>query len=142
MSSLSQNYFSLRKHERNEKTVITRTYKPNYEIFFNKFKNRIKNTTNRIPQKAFNYKKILFTTLQPKKLRNMLVRAKFDAKPIPKLPKLTGLFLCYNFDYDKIGYIFPCSSFSLKLTNCFKKKKCTYKDYFDCDSKAVIYILI
>ena len=41
---------------------------------------------------AFNDKKILVTTRQPKKLRNMLVGAKFETKTIPKSPKLTGLF--------------------------------------------------
>ena len=36
------------------------------------------------------------TTRQPKKLRNLLVRAKVEAKTIPKEPKVTGLFLCNN----------------------------------------------
>ena len=80
-------------------------------------KNSIKNTTNRKLQKAFNDKKILLTTRQPKKLRNLLVRAKFETKTIPKSPKLTGLFLCSNCVYHKAGYIIPCSLFSFKLTN-------------------------
>ena len=48
-----------RKHENNEKNVITftRTYNPNHQFSFNKFKNYIKNTTNRELQKAFNDKK-------------------------------------------------------------------------------------
>ena len=90
--------FQPRKHENNDKNVITftRTYNPNHQFSFNKFKNCIKNTTNRELQKAFNDKKILLTTRQPKKLRNLLVRAKFETKTIPKSPKLTGLFLCSN----------------------------------------------
>ena len=104
-------------------------------------KNSIKNTTNRKLQKAFNDKKILLTTRQPKKLRNLLVRAKFETKTIPKSPKLTGLFLCSNCVYHKAGYIIPCSSFSFKLTNG-KTITWTYKNYFSCDSKDVIYILI
>ena len=56
-------------------------------------------------------KKILLTTRHPKKLRNLLVQAKFETKKIPKLPKLTGLFLCSNYVYHKTGYIIPCSSF-------------------------------
>ena len=39
------------------------------------------------------------------------------------------------------GYIIPCSSFSFKLTNG-KTVTWTYKNYFSCDSKDVIYILI
>ena len=51
--------FQPRKHENNEKNVITftRTYNPNHQFSFNKFKNCIKNTTNRELQKAFNDKK-------------------------------------------------------------------------------------
>ena len=54
---------------------------------------------------------------------------------------LTGLFLCSNCVYHKAGYIIPCSSFSFKLTNG-KTITWTYKNYFSCDSKDVIYILI
>ena len=69
--------FQLRKHENNDKNCITftRTYNPNHQFSFNNFKNCIKNITNRELQKAFNEKKILLTTRQPKKLRNLLVRA-------------------------------------------------------------------
>ena len=91
---------------------------------------------------------MLLTTRQPKKLRNLLVRAKFETKTIPKSPKLTGLFLCNNCVYHKAGYIILCSSFSLKLTNG-KTITWTYKNYFSCNdvikmllSKDVIYILI
>ena len=51
--------FQPRKHEENDKNVITftRTYNPNYQFSFNKFNNCIKNTTNRKLQKAFNDKK-------------------------------------------------------------------------------------
>ena len=74
--------FQPRKHENNGKNFITftRTYNPNHQFSFNKFKNCIKNTTNREIQKAVNDKKILLTTRQPKKLRNLLVRAKIETK--------------------------------------------------------------
>ena len=135
--------FQPRKHKNNDKNVITftRTYSPNHQFSFKKFNNCITNTTNSELQKAFNDKKILFTTRQPKKLRNLLVQAKFETKTIPKSPKLTGLFLCSNCVYHKAGYIIPCSSFSFKLTNG-KTITWTYKNYFSCDSKDVIYILI
>ena len=60
---------------------------------------------------------MLLTTREPKKLRNLLVRAKSEIKTTLKSPKLTGLFLCSNCVYHKAGYIIPCSSFSFKLTN-------------------------
>ena len=89
--------FQPRKHENNGKNFITftRTYNPNHQFSFNKFKNCIKNTTNREIQKAVNDKKILLTTRQPKKLRNLLVRAKFETKTIPKSPKHYPLFIVF-----------------------------------------------
>ena len=58
---------------------------------------------NRERQKAFNDKKILLTTRQPKKRGNVLVRAIFEIKTIPKSPKLTKLFLCNNCVYHNAG---------------------------------------
>ena len=83
--------FRPRKREDNDKTVttFTRTYNPDHQFSFNKFKNCFKNTTNRELQKTFNDNKILVTTRQPKKLRTLLLRAKFETKTIPKSPKLT-----------------------------------------------------
>ena len=68
------------KHENNDKNIITftRTYNPIHQLSFNKFENCIKNTTDRELQKAFNDIKILLTTQQPKKLRHLLVWAKFE----------------------------------------------------------------
>ena len=71
---------------------------------------------------------------------NMLVWATFKTYTITKSPKLTGVFLCNNCVYHKLGYIIPCSSFSLKLATG-KTVSWTYK-LFLCDSKDVIYILI
>ena len=71
----------------------------------------------------------------------MFVRLKFETKTILKSAKLTGLFLCSNYVYHKAGYNIPCSSFSFKLING-KTITWTYKNYFCCDSKDVIYILI
>ena len=78
-------------------------------FFFSKFRNCIKNTRNRELQKAFKDKKILLNTRKPKKLRNLLVRAKFETKTNSKSPELTELFLCSNCVHHKTGYIIPCS---------------------------------
>ena len=78
-----------------------------------------------------NEKKILPTTRQPKKLRHMLVRAKFEIITITKVPKLTGLFLCNNGVYHKAGYIIPCLPFSFKLSKG-KSVSRTYKNNFPC----------
>ena len=55
--------------------------------------------------------------------------------------KTIRIFLCSNCVYHKAGYIIPCLSFSFKLNNG-KTITWTYKNYFSCNSKDVIYILI
>ena len=69
------------------------------------------------------------------------MQQKFETKTITKSPKLTRIFLWSNCVYHKAGYIIPCSSFPFKLTNAITITW-TYKNYFSCDSKVVIYILI
>ena len=71
----------------------------------------------------------------------MLVLAKSETKTVWKSSKLTGIFLCNNSVYHDAGYIVVCSSFSFKLTNG-KTVSWTYKNYFSCHCKDIIYILI
>ena len=106
--------FQPRKHKRNDKNIITftKSYDPNPQFLLNQFKNWIKHTANRKLQKVCNVTKIFLTIQEPKKLRNLLVRAKFETKTKTKVTKTkTGLFLCNNCVYHKAGYIIPCSSF-------------------------------
>ena len=91
MITPSKNYFKLGNTKAmakmllpslEDKNVITftRTYNPSHQFSFDKFKNCIKSTTNTGFKKVFNDKKLLLATRQPKKLRNLLVRAKFEIK--------------------------------------------------------------
>ena len=85
--------FKPRKRESNDKNNVitfTRTYNHNYLFYFNKFENcflktlQIENFKNHLMKK-----KVLPTTPQPKKLKNVLVRAKFENTTIAKSTKLT-----------------------------------------------------
>ena len=69
----------------------------------------------------------------------MLEQAKLETKTIAKSPMLTKLFLCNNFVYNKAWYIIPSPSFLFQLTNS-KTISWTYKDYFSCGGRIVIYI--
>ena len=90
------------KHEGNDKyfTAFTRAYNSNHQFPFNEFKNCIKNTANRT-SKSISWQKILVTTPQPKKLRNMLT--KFATKIMPISAKLSGLLLCNNCVFHNAG---------------------------------------
>ena len=78
----STKLFQPRKHKRNDKNIITftKSYDPNPQFLLSQFKNCIKHTANRKLQKVCNVTKIFLTIQEPKKLRNMLVRAKFETK--------------------------------------------------------------
>ena len=53
--------------------------------------------------------KILLTTRQPKKLRNMLIRAKLETKTIPKSPQLTGVWITVTANFLYFLYFHPRS---------------------------------
>ena len=119
MITLSQNYFNVR----NTKTM-TKMLLPSLELtirIINFLSTSLKIALKTLQIENFKkhlmIKKIFLATRQPKKLRNLLVREKFETKTILKSPKLTGLFLCSNCVYHKAGYIISCLSFSFKLTS-------------------------
>ena len=69
-------------------------------------------------------KNIYFTARQPKKLRNLLVRAKFETKTVPKEPKLTG---CDTKDVIYILICKACDNFYLGQTQDFKQRTAKHK---------------
>ena len=140
MITSSQNYFNLG----NTKTM-TKILLPSLELtilIINFLSTSLKIALKTLQIENFKkhlmIKNILLTTRRSKKLRNLLVRAKFETKAIPKSPT-NGLFACSNCVYHKAGYIIPCSSILFKLTNG-KAITWTYKNYFSCEYKDVIYI--
>ena len=66
------------KQENKEIVTFRRTYNPNHNFNYNHFKNCLNNINNQEFRETFSNKKVLLTTPQPKKLKKMLVTAKFD----------------------------------------------------------------
>ena len=96
MITPSQNYFNLASTK-----TMTKMLLPSLELtilIINFLSTSLKIALKTLQIKNFKkhlmIKKMLLTTRQPKKLRNLLVQAKFETKTIPKSPKLTRLFLC------------------------------------------------
>lgn len=134
--------FEPKRNKDDNKDIITftRTYNPNHHFNYNRFNNCLTNIYNYDLQHCFNNKKILLTTRQPRNLKKMLVRAKFDLEPEPLQFKHPGLFTCKDCIHHKKGYILPTNSFSFKLRNG-KIITWNYQKNFTCDSKNVLYIL-
>ena len=129
------------KEENKEIITFTRTYNPNHNFNYNRFNNCLNNINNRELRETFSNKKVLATTRQSKKLKKMLVTAKFDLRPELPNRKPNGLFSCTACIYRKNGYIKPCKSLTFKLANG-KSVNWNYNKFLDCDCKDVLYIVI
>ena len=79
-------------------------------------------------------------TRQPKNLRKILAKAKFEENPLPPPLKEVEFFRCNDCIYHRCGYFKPCKSFQFKVNN--KPMIWHYKRDFNYDSKNVIYILM
>ena len=84
-------------------------------------------------KQCFQNKTVQLTTRQPKNLRKIITKAKFEENPL-------GFFPCKDCIYHRCGYFKPYKSFQFKAKD--KSMMWHYKRYFNCDSKNVIYILL
>ena len=75
---------------------------------------------------------------QPKNLRSLLTRAKFERVPKRLLRKPPGLFPCRACTYCERGYIENRTEFS--IFNGRKTLTWTYNRHFTCNSKNVLYV--
>ena len=91
-------------------------------------------------KKAFENKRIMCTTRQPKNLKQLLTKAKFNLNQIPTSPRLIGLYPCGKCTNCKTGYITHATEFTLyHRTHPITWK---YNRLFTCDSVNILYILI
>ena len=93
-------------------------------------------------KKVFGDYKIMLTTRQPKSLKNVFVRSRFDlvpGEPLISSQKENGLFSCDRCIYCKGQYIVPTKEFRFGR---FLQYKWIYRRHFTCNSINVIYVLI
>ena len=120
--------------------TFTRTYNPNHQFNYNRFNNCLDNLYNHELRNTFDNKKILLTTRQPRNLKKMLVRARFNLHFEHLQERRPGLITCADCIHHRIGYIVPSTSFTFKLKSG-KTFTWSYQKMFSCDSKNVIYLL-
>ena len=70
----------------------------------------------------------------------MLTRAKFESNPIPKTPKLVGLYPCGNCVYCRDGYITHSTELVVEREGR-RTWRWTYTRFFSCDSVNVLYVI-
>lgn len=138
--SFSKLYQPSTKSHITESIVFNRTYNPNQGVNLHKIRNCLQNVKHAEIKKAFNNKTPLCTTRQPKNLKQLLVKSKFELDPIPRAPRLVGLYPCGNCTYCKTGYIRHATEFTLY----HRRHPITWKynRLFTCDSINILYVVI
>ena len=124
-----------------EPIVFTRTHSPKLVIDLNKIRNCITNLQSDEMKDAFRKKWVLMSTRQPTNLRKMLTSAKFVRNPIPREPRLVGLFPCGKCKHCRLGYFIAATGFSL-VNKLGKVITWTYNRMFSCGSRNVLYVVV
>ena len=121
--------------------TFVRTHNPGQSPNFRILENCLDNLQSPHMKKAFSNKKPLLATRQPRNLRKMLTKAKFNITPPPPRPiRQVGLVPCGKCKYCRLGYIVPATEFTLRRGD--KVYTWTYTRLFTCDSVKVLYVLI
>ena len=125
----------LDKNKDLEKIIFTRTFNPNHVINLNKLTIR----SNELTQ-CFQNKTVQLATRQPKTLREILTKVKFEENTLPHPVKEVGFFPVRTVFITDADISNRTNLFQFKVND--KSMIWHYKRYFDCDSKNVIYLLI
>ena len=76
-----------------EKITFARTFSPYHVINLSKFNHRFENMRSNELKQCFQNKTVQLATRQPKNLRKVLRKAKFEENPLPSPVKEVGFFL-------------------------------------------------
>ena len=120
--------------------IFTRTFNPNHVININKLTRCLENIRNNELKQCFQSKTVQLATRQPKNLRKILTKTKFEENVLPPPVKEVGFFPCTGCIYHVCGYFKRYKSFEFKVND--KSMIWHYKRYFNCDSKNVIYMVM
>ena len=91
----------LNKNKDFEKIILTSTFNPNHVINLNKLTCSIKNIKSNELKQCFQNKTVQLATRQPKNLRKILTKAKFEENPLPPPVEEVGFFPCNDCIYHR-----------------------------------------
>ena len=107
----------LDKNKDLEKIIFTRTFNPNNAINLNELTSSLENIRSNELKQCFQNKTVKLATRQPKNLRKILTKAKFEENPQPPPVKEVGFFSCNDCIYHRWGYFKSCKSFQFKAND-------------------------
>ena len=123
-----------------EVITFTHTYNPNHLMNLKNFRDCIKNMKGQTLRTAFNDVSPLVATRQPSNLRKILTKANFVLNPVPREPRLIGLYPCGKCIYCKKGYLTHHSEFTLHHNG--NHIRWNYTRFFSCDSVNILYVVV
>ena len=97
--------------------IFTGTFNPNHVTNSNKFNRSLENIGSNELTQCFQNKTGQLATRQPKNLRKILTKGKFEENPLPPPVNIFGFFPCNDCIYHRCGYFNPCKSFQFKVNN-------------------------
>ena len=112
--------------------IFTKTFNPNHFINLNKFTRSLENVRSSELMQCFQIKTVQVATRQPKILRKILTKAKFEENTLPPPVKEVGFFPCNDCIYHRHGSFKTCKFVQFKVND--KSLIWHYKHYFSCDS--------
>ena len=139
-SAFSKLFEPSREPTEGELVTFVYTYNPNHQINLQKFRHCLKNMRGPSLRAAFENTSPLVTTRQPSNLRKILTKASFTLNPLPKEPRLIGLYPCGKCVYCKNGYITHRTEFTLRHDG--RQIRWRYTRFFSCESMNILYVVI
>ena len=137
--SMSKIFQPTQRDNNKELTPFIYTFNPNHCFNRETIKDCLKKSNHPKIKRVFSKSNVVIATRQPKNLKKMLTRAKFELSPIIIPQKPAGLYPCGNCTYCARGYIIPATEFTIPCRNSVITW--TYTRYFSCQSMNVLYIL-
>ena len=111
--SLSKLFQPSQRDNTKESISFIYTYNPNRSCHRDLVKKCFTTSKNKNIKDIFSNSEVIMATRQPKNLKKLLTRSKFEMSPQLITPKPVGLYPCGKCTYCRSGYIIPATKFRL-----------------------------
>ena len=133
--------FQPENNRSDEQITFVHTYNPGHRFERRTVRESLKQTNHFRILRVFGETEVVMATRQPKNLRLILTKSRFDLIPEIKYRPPAGVYACGNCTYCARGYIKNMDSFSVRGSNNHVNVW-KFTRHFNCNSKNLLYICI
>ena len=133
--------FQPQKERKAEQITFVHTYNPGHAFDKDTVTEGLKQSNHSRILNVFGETEVVLATRQPKNLRAILTKSKFDLIPEITYKPPAGVYACRSCTYCARGYIQDMDSFSIKGSNGYVSRW-SYTRHFNCNSRNLLYICI